>query len=249
MGRDRKLTVDQQLFIWDLKDKYPRMKAKEVIEAVREWLLKNEPESKKGLRIDEAIVDRVDKEKLSESAIIGFLTGVNNLLKEKDLNPLDKPWTIGSLGKYPLPLEILPVVMDVLNDDRERIGGLSAENKKLLIDTFDKGNYFPTIREVKWIAYIYPLLQQVAKSRNEPIGFQRIRGKDTVMRHLAFIARLYAKYERTCERLKIDCDTSNLDKTFFIEQSFFDLSVLQKLDVRRLDMVSTFNPLKGGKVK
>jgi len=73
-----------------------------------------------------------------------------------------------------------------------------------------------SIREAKWISHLYPLLQQIAtnrpKDREEIMDFW-----------LFFLADIYTRLERVCQKLEIDFDTFGLDDRYFISQTFWDL--------------------------
>jgi len=95
MARDKILTDDQREFIANIKQKIPELTAGEVTGAVWSYLVLEAEKTNPNL--DDEDISRIENEQLSESAIIGFLTDLNNKIKVKALKSIDKEWTLATL--------------------------------------------------------------------------------------------------------------------------------------------------------
>jgi hypothetical protein len=60
------------------------------------------------------------------------------------INPLDRPWTIGLSMKYNIPAEIVPMLLDIKESEKQY--------------------YILTIRKARWIAYLYPSVEKLLTS-------------------------------------------------------------------------------------
>jgi len=130
-------------------------------------------------------------------------------------DPLDAPWSLGSLGikqEYELPPEVIPIVLDAKRSRKpqppaeraERIAHimhiLEDETKRnpaqirQLLKIEDKPEPPFSVREAKWVARITFALKD--RLTSEGIGWW---------------AHLYAEFERSCELAGVPCDTSSLD--------------------------------------
>ncbi len=79
----------------------------------------------------------------------------------------DEPWDISTLGKYPIPPEAVPIVLDV-----------SIESEQPF-----------TIREAKWLGFLYKLLIMVTSQQGQAASVSFFGG----------IAKFYATTERIAE--------------------------------------------------
>jgi len=143
MGRPRLCTDDVLEHIAKIKQANPRMKAKEVINSVKEYLIDHYP-NPDGKWTRDDIEAVVRDEMLSESAIIKYLTEVNKSITTP--SKLDESWHLGTLKDYPLPTEALPVILDTL------------ESQKMLTRSREV-----TIRHAIWISR----LLHIVKNKDE----------------------------------------------------------------------------------
>jgi hypothetical protein len=106
------------------------------------------------------------------SAVQKELTTIRKRESERpsELDELDKPWSVGSLNKHPIPPESLPAVMRVYY--AERLDQRTFEYLK-------KAQNLLTIRQALWIA-------RLATVYKDPVT-------------LVYIARFYAMDERVAE--------------------------------------------------
>lgn len=128
---------------------------------------------------------------------------------------LDRPWSMGTLVKYPILQECLPAVLrafyaerrtDVKTDEYFRIGYESGHQTYL------------TVREALWIARLSPLFKYptlgVSPSPEKDIA--QYAKFNLVTAHLVYWAHRYALEEQRAEILdKLPLDTAELDIAFY----------------------------------
>jgi len=127
MARPEKLTDDQKLFIAELKQNNPAITTREVIGAVKNYLINKMKEASPHFTAQELEKIVVD-EQLSKTAIIKYLTEVNVNLSVI----IDTPWNTAALDTEPITTEALPWLI------------LTQENRKLWLSKM------LTQREAKW---------------------------------------------------------------------------------------------------
>jgi hypothetical protein len=146
----------------------------------------------------------------------------------KKRNPLDEPWSFGSLVNYPIPRDIILDIWRMCENIRTG-GPLTNVTRKTgevepvqFYNVFNKKEL--TIREARW----YSILISI------PMGFEDnpVMNDPEMHRRAALaVAHIYAKYERQCELLNrypntIDFDSDTLEK---INDKIFNiLPILQK---------------------
>jgi len=154
------------------------------------------------------VMPYVDPDWPGLSAVQKQLTMIRRRDAEMAGDPLDAPWSLGSLGmkqEYELPPEVIPIVLDVKKNqpkpDPERTAKLKRELEDIhtpramqLLKHLEKHPLPFTVREAKWIARITFALKD--RLTSEGIGWW---------------AHFYAEFERSCELAGVTCDTSNLD--------------------------------------
>jgi hypothetical protein len=198
MGRPSILKEDQKKYIADLKDRYPKMEARDVIKKVKLYLFekteKDSPNMKKE-DIEKLVVDEL----LSESAIISYLTDVNKNL----MLPIDSSWNTASLEKFPVNDGAVPFLLIVQSLRRETIS-------KLL-----------TKREAKWFSRFYSLIPFL----HFPDDYKTSLPPDLTyqLSYLDTWAQIYAKREKinTIAEIK-EPDNSILDQ-LILENKYDDI--------------------------
>lgn len=156
----------------------------------------------------ELLLKRMKAEGLDEIFGPNFpgVSTVSNKLKEyrdkdearsPESKELDKPWTIGSLAKYPIPPEALPLVISTY--------------EKCLLEAFSE-DWKVSIREALWIGRLYKILEiyharhvipfrnaeeeaLVLKLGHRPEGYQGTKLEDVILDW----AYTYAGYEELSE--------------------------------------------------
>ena len=187
MTRPPILTDDQKTFITNIKRASPELTAGEIAGAVWAYLVIQEEHQNH--KLDDEDILRIENEQLSESAIISFLTDLNNRLKTKTTNPLDKEWTLASLGDnhWIFPSESLPYILKI---------------KEMCVKGYTKF----TVRQAIWVSRLYALPHYEPKefsSLRQWMGPLRPKIKD-----LYGLTWLLASYEETCELAKTPFDYS-----------------------------------------
>jgi len=121
---------------------------------------------------------------------------------------LDKPWVLGAIGKYDIPAEIVPTIIELLRT-RNNKGGIV-------------GRSFFTIRQVFWVARLSPLMNSITEDVRTLFPEANMQGL------LVEMAAVYARCEQIAELSnevsigeKVFFDTSDLDNIFFIHKSFW----------------------------
>ena len=110
---------------------------------------------------------------------------IRNYLKKR--NPLDEPWSYGSLIDYPIPLDLIVEIWRIC-DKKNKLG--SGERL--------------TIREVRW----YVILRSI------PFGYKahsKIQTPDRRHWTAMMTAKIYARFEQQCELANKRPDTWNID--------------------------------------
>lgn len=134
---------------------------------------------------------------------------------------LDRPWEIGALGKYDIPAEIIPIIIELL---RTR-----SNNEKIT------GRSFLTIRQVLWITRLAPLMDSIKEDILAYPLSQEV-DKPQLLQHM--LVQMAAAYAR-CEQIeeinsevspgeKVLFDTQELDDMFFIYKNFWHDPVARK---------------------
>jgi len=179
------LTDNQKTFITNIKREIPELTAGEIVGAVWAYLVSEEENDKHKLG-DEDIL-RIENEQLSESAIISFLTDLNNRLKAKTTNPLDKEWTLETLSdkRWTFPSESLPFLLKIN-------------------EYANKGGMRLSVRQAIWIARLYAMPHYEPKDWTNTIHWVTpLRNK---IKELWSLTWLLAAYEETCELSKTPFD-------------------------------------------
>lgn len=121
---------------------------------------------------------------------------------------LDKPWVLGALGKYDIPAEIVPTIIELLR---------SRNNSGEIV-----GRSFLTIRQALWVTRLAPLMNSIKDDVLALFPEANMQGL------LVEIAAVYARCEQIAELNKEMSfgertlfDTSDLDNIFFIYKSFW----------------------------
>jgi hypothetical protein len=182
MARPALLTDNQRIFITDIKREIPDLTAAEITGAVWSYLVFEEEHNNR--KLDDEDILRIENEQLSESAIISFLTDLNNRLKAKANNPLDKEWTLETLSdkRWTFPGESLPYLLKVN-------------------ELANKGGMRLSIRQAVWISQLYALPQYEPTVSNGIQAFNALsmlhfRNK---VRDLWSLTWLLSIYQETCE--------------------------------------------------
>jgi len=197
-----------------LKNKYPDLTAKEIIEIV-------EPPEKKDNSEEVELSDYRGYQLPGESAIAKWLKednvkeGIIEQLKQP--GELDREWNIGASAciKYglPIPAEMIPLLIEINEKEKEPY--------ILDLPHFPpyKDNGKPlTLRLARWIAYLYPIakkskpiLEYVKKCNPETEITESLPFKGIV----GIMAEMYAKREQIAEIMHQPfADTSDLDAVF-----------------------------------
>ena len=145
-------------------------------------------------------------------------------------NPLDKPWAIGSCIKHDIPADMIPALINIQQ---------LIKTQQLIMEQI-------TIREAKWFARLYSVVQKLTKKQHRNAAFalelyqllvNDFRGSPQFEREhpgtseldpvelywLVIIGCQYANKEKVSELIeRKDVDTSDLDNLYFIRE---DLSV------------------------
>lgn len=189
MARPALLTDDQKLFISDIKREIPDLTAAEITGAVWSYLVFEEERNNR--KLDDEDILRIENEQLSESAITSFLTDLNNRLKAKTDNPLDKEWTLETLRdkRWTFPGESLPYLLKI-NEYVNNAGGRLS------------------IRQAVWISQLYALPHYEPTVRGgiqafNAMSFLSFRNKS---RDLWSLVWLLSVYQETCELAGTPCD-------------------------------------------
>ena len=187
MARPPILDGGQKKFIvkikeYDLKENRT-ITSKEVIEAVRVYLLERCRSSLSNFTTDELNKIVID-EMLSPTAIISFLTGLNKRLKDKVAKEIDNEWTLETLKnkKWDFPPESVPYLLKIKEWHSDTTTHLS-------------------IRQALWVARLYVMPQY------EPIksgGLKAVKDRltlpdETKYKDLWRIGYFLAAYDETCE--------------------------------------------------
>jgi hypothetical protein len=117
-------------------------------------------------------------------------------------DPLDRPWSIGLSLAYKIPADIVPILIRI----------------KML--------YGLTIREARWVSYLYPTLSELIDT---------VYPKDTSISRIGritIIAGIYSYQEKindiitgNVSKLISSIDTSALDDRYFIQHDISDTSL------------------------
>ena len=110
---------------------------------------------------------------------------------------IDQQWSLGSLSKYPIAAETIPVIIE-LQTARNNNGAVV-------------GRSFLTIRQAQWIARLSPLLNSISSELPEGINIPGL---------LLQIAVLYARLEQIAEINQEILDTLDLDGLLFITKGY-----------------------------
>ncbi|MFC1984726.1 hypothetical protein ACFLU0_01785 [Chloroflexota bacterium] len=113
----------------------------------------------------------------SLSTVQKVLAIARRRIGDTPINALDKPWSLGAALEYNMPPEMVPLLMQIQNS-----------LKGIL-----------TIREVRWMIYVYqiPQVRMDMESLNEEI--------------LSDCASPYVAREQVCEMMNLPLDTSDID--------------------------------------
>ncbi len=128
---------------------------------------------------------------------------------------LDKPWVLGAIGKYDIPAEIVPTIIELLR---------SRNNKGEIV-----GRSFLTIRQALWVTRLSPLMDTIGEDILALYTSSHEVNKPQLLQYmLVQMAAAYARCEQIAELnnevspgKKVLFDTSDLDNIFFIYKSFW----------------------------
>ncbi len=174
------------------------------------------------------------------------LSSVQKFIAEHPYNVIpeeDWPWSSAGINKVNVPSDVIPVIIQL-----ERHPTLTRLTRgKDFEEAVEKG--FPsdkaerierivpslTIRQVKWITYLYPALKHIARSRGDNVDYIDLEGKEDAVNHVLFwlleIVRIYARAERVCKELKINnFETRKLDSLFLYPGRFFHMGRKEKFN-------------------
>jgi hypothetical protein len=128
---------------------------------------------------------------------------------------LDKTWEIGAIGKYGVPAEIVPTIIELLRNrnNKGEIGGRS----------------FVTIRQALWIARLAPLMDSIKEDILALYSSDYEINKSQLLQYMLIqMAAAYARCEQIAELNnevspgeKVLFDTKELDDMFFIYKTFW----------------------------
>ena len=131
MGRPEKLTKDQKVFITTIKDANPELKSPDVIKEVKKYLIKQIKDQCPGMTPEE-IEKLVEDEKLSQTAIISFLTEINNKNRP---SPLDVTWNTAKLDTESISADVIPWLLKINPGERHITQSqLASDRQSGLID-------------------------------------------------------------------------------------------------------------------
>ena len=127
---------------------------------------------------------------------------------------LDKPWELGALGKYDIPAEIVPTIIELLR---------SRNNKGETV-----GRSFLTIRQALWVARLAPLMDSIKEDVLAYPLSREVKKPQLLQYMLLQMAAAYARYEQIAELNnevspgeRVLFDTKELDDMFFIYKNFW----------------------------
>lgn len=128
---------------------------------------------------------------------------------------LDKPWVIGAIGKYNIPSELVPTIIELLQN---------RNNQGEIV-----GRSYLTIRQVLWVARLLPLMDSIMEDvlalypPNDDVDKAK-----SLHYMLVQMASAYARCEQIAELNneappgeKVLFDTQALDNMFFIFKNFW----------------------------
>jgi hypothetical protein len=127
---------------------------------------------------------------------------------------LDKPWELGAIGKYGIPAEIVPTIVELLRirNNKGEIGGRS----------------FLTIRQALWMARLAPLMDSIKEDILAYPLNQEVNKPQLLQYMLLQMAAAYARYEQIEEinsevspGERVIFNTQALDDMFFIYKNFW----------------------------
>jgi hypothetical protein len=147
-----------------------------------------------------------------------LVTEIRSYLKKQ--NPLDEPWSFGSLINYPLPPDKIIEVWRLCENLRtgEPVRELPGVGGEIVLDEFYKKFKLKwlTIRQVRW----YIILRSI------PTGFEDDPDIDPAMkipeiyRRLAMVQAIhYAKLEQQSELLNKSLITTDIDSDTLVEMN------------------------------
>ena len=192
MARPEKLNNDQKIFIAELKQNNPAITTRDVISAVKNYLINKMKEASPHFTAQELERIVVD-EQLSKTAIIKYLTEVRINLSLI----IDTPWNTAALNAEPITTEALPWLISI---QENRILWLS----KML-----------TEREAKWFNRLFGFKSLFSSAVLMDMGIESpdsslVNTYQSAM--VATWAQIYANREKVAEVAGIEKpDFSDLD--------------------------------------
>ena len=138
-------------------------------------------------------IERMDEISPSEETLIKMISDARN----KEPNPLDTAWHLGTLNEYPLSAEAIHYIL------------------KIQIWTSSKHIHPVTIREAKWISRLYSVIENNKSRWLKPLE-----------KSLWKVSFIYASYEMICALSKTDFDIHNLDEYLLQGNRQFTLKMI-----------------------
>ena len=153
MAKGPLITLQVETHIVKVYQEHPKWKAKEVWNWIRADLKKGNP--------------NVPDNWPSLSTVQKILAIYRKNMKQKPVDPCDKPWCMGTLNEYPIPPDAIPAVLKVYKNNE---GWREAK-----LEGFDLSL---TIRGAKWVSRLSHVIiddtEKLSFWANEYAGVERI---------------------------------------------------------------------------
>lgn len=168
-------------------------------------------------------------------------------IKSQEPSPRDLPWSIGVSVEYGIEADIIPIIIKIQTNVREfsltdpgyekRLFESLKEYSQATGGVYLGGEAAITIRDAQWLSKIYPLLQVIAREKDEIADYWKIPNNDDSLKlAISFaytIAKVYSRLEQAHEVLRKGSpfDTRKLDDYFFISKKYFDLNYIARREL------------------
>ena len=154
MGRGPLITEEIRLLAAKLHEEHPKWTNKEIRNVI--WATVHER--------DKALPEhkRMPKNWPSEHAINRILPEIKREVERRktEPDPHDKPWTIQSIAKYPIPPESLPSVLETwfcVQDFRSELKSELKVDAEWIIQSYGPSPL--TIRQAQWVARLHAAIK------------------------------------------------------------------------------------------
>ncbi|MFC2041744.1 hypothetical protein ACFLTY_05450 [Chloroflexota bacterium] len=166
------------------------------------------------------LMDYVEEKRLplpGDSAVIKRITKIRKEIGNHPPSELDNAWSIGACIKHDIPSDIIPMLIELREislkfKQKGETLDLPPEWRKAEAEAREEVENEPTIRQARWIAKLYPLVEKL-------IDGQDPAGESSRVGYHDIIAGQYAIKEKLAELKGTPLDTSDLDKHYFIDHN------------------------------